>query len=74
MNGQPDLAPEPGVKYAHVSPGDLGACYELFVAADLIQKGFDVFRNLSPNGPTDLVILKQERLLCVQVKNHGKKK
>ncbi len=55
-----------------ISPGDLGASYELFVAAELIQKGFDVFRNLSPNGPSDLVVYKDDILLRVQVKGRAK--
>src|SRR5260370_37710101 len=55
-----------------ISTGDLGASYELFVAAELIQKGFDVFRNLSPNGPADLVVYKDGHLLRVQVKGRAK--
>jgi hypothetical protein len=50
---------------------DLGAAYELLVAADLIRKGFDVFRNMSPNGPVDLVVYKNRRCCRVQVKNIG---
>ncbi|HEY4710097.1 MAG TPA: hypothetical protein VIH46_08005 [Candidatus Acidoferrales bacterium] len=48
--------------------GDLGAAYELAVAADLIKRGFDVFRNLSPNGPADLLVIKSKKILRVQVK------
>jgi hypothetical protein len=54
-----------------ISPSDLGASYELFVAAELIRKGFDVFRNLSPNGPADLVVYKDDMLLRVQVKGRA---
>jgi hypothetical protein len=52
-----------------VSSGDLGAAYELSVAADLIKRGFDVFRNLSPNGKADLLARKGNRTFTVQVKS-----
>lgn len=45
-----------------------GAWGELAVAADLMQRGYEVFRNLSPAGPVDMVVLKDERLWRVQVK------
>ncbi len=51
-----------------ISSGDIGASYELLVSAELMQRGFDVFRNLSPNGPVDLVVYKDGKLLRVQVK------
>src|SRR6266550_2146551 len=51
-----------------ISSGDIGASYELLVSAELMQRGFDVFRNLSPNGPVDLVVYRDGKLLRVQVK------
>lgn len=45
-----------------------GAISELRVAVDLLAKGYDVFRALSPNCPCDLAILKGERLLRVEVR------
>jgi hypothetical protein len=39
-----------------LSRGTTGAVYELEVAADLMRKGFEVYRNLSPNGAADLVV------------------
>ena len=54
-----------------VSASDSGAAAELMVAADLIDRGFDVFRNLSPNGPIDLVVLAGGKLYRVQVKRGG---
>lgn len=45
-----------------------GAISELRVAVDLLAKGYDVFRALSPSCPCDLVILKEGRLLRVEVR------
>lgn len=44
-----------------------GAAHELLVSADLMLKGYEVFRALSPDCPCDLAILKEGRLLRVQV-------
>ena len=40
---------------------------ELLVAADLIRRGYHVFRCLSPHGPCDLAILRDNALLKVEV-------
>jgi hypothetical protein len=46
---------------------DRGAQAELQIAADLINKGLSVFRNLSPVGPVDmLALLPSGRVLKVQ--------
>ena len=45
-----------------------GAISELRVAVDLLTKGYNVFRSLSPNCPCDLAILKDGRLLRVEVR------
>jgi len=51
------------------STGDIGAASELLVAADLMAKGFRVFRNLSPNGPVDLLAnCGSGRIFRIQVK------
>lgn len=52
----------------NLSCGGVGAVGELLVAADLMLKGYDVFRNLSPNGLADLVALKNDRVWRIQVK------
>src|SRR5260370_20407188 len=54
--------------WREISSGDLGAATELWVATDLILKGFDVFRNVSPHGPSDLIALKDDQMFRVQVK------
>jgi hypothetical protein len=50
---------------------DVGAACELIVAADLLRRGFAVYRNVSQAGITDLVALKNGRVLRVQVKHHN---
>ncbi len=45
-----------------------GAISELVVAADLLDRGYSVFRSVSPNSPIDLVVLKSGRLQKVEVK------
>ena len=51
-----------------MSPGTVGAINELKVGEDLLVKGYDVFRALSPTCSCDLVALKNKRLLRVEVK------
>lgn len=52
-----------------ISKSTFGAASELLAATDLIQNGFDVFRNLSPNGPCDLIAMKDGVLLRIEVKS-----
>lgn len=44
-----------------------GAISELRVAVDLLAKGYNVFRALSPSCPCDLVILNNNDILRVEV-------
>jgi len=44
-----------------------GAIHELLVSADLLQRGFAVFRALSASCPCDLAVLQGDRLLRVEV-------
>ena len=56
--------------------GDLGAMAELIVALDLFKKGFEVYRALSGQASSDLVILYKCKLYkTIQVKSNrcGKK-
>lgn len=50
------------------SSGTVGAIYELRIATDLMLKGWYIFRALSPNGPVDLVAIKEDKILRVQVR------
>lgn len=45
-----------------------GAISELRVAIDLMTKGYDVFRAISPSCPCDLAILKNGKLLRIEVR------
>ena len=54
----------------HLPPAAIGAVGELLVAADLIKKGWGVFRALSPIASCDLMICKGDVKATVEVK-HG---
>lgn len=46
----------------------VGAMHEMVVATDLMRRGYHVFRALSPSAPCDLAILKDTRLIRVEVR------
>jgi hypothetical protein len=48
--------------------GTTGAIAELAVCADLLRRGYEVFRAVSQNCSCDLAILKDAKLLRVEVK------
>jgi len=50
------------------STSTTGAISELRVAVDLMSKGYNVFRALSPSCPCDLAILKDGQLLKIEVR------
>jgi hypothetical protein len=50
----------------------IGAIHETQVALDLMRKGWDVFRSMSPTGPVDLVIVCRTVTLRVQVRKAHK--
>ena len=52
---------------AGLPTGTVGAISELKVGADLLGKGFEVFRALSPSCSCDLAILRDGRLVRVEV-------
>jgi hypothetical protein len=59
-----------GKKISHgLSPAKKGALTELIVCADLISKGYDVFRAVSPACPCDLVAAKKNVLIRVEVRS-----
>ena len=51
-----------------LSPGDIGTISELLAANFFLEKGYSVFRSLSPNASCDLIILKEGKPLRVEVK------
>ena len=62
----------PTYEPSKVSSGVIGAMHELLVSADLMRRGYEVFRALSPACSCDLVILKEGRLLRVEVRTAQK--
>ena len=54
--------------YDGIPTGTVGALNELIASCDLMSKGFHVFRALSPSCPSDLIILRGEKSLRVQVR------
>jgi hypothetical protein len=47
--------------------GTVGALHELLVAADLLRRGYEVFRAVSQAASCDLAVLKEGHLLRVEV-------
>ena len=52
----------------NVPTGTVGAIQELRVGADLLMKGYEVFRAMSPCASCDLMILKDKKMLRVEVR------
>lgn len=52
----------------HISRGRVGAISELKVCVDLMIKGYDVFRALSPQSNADLVAIKGDVVLKIEVR------
>ncbi len=50
-----------------LNPSTTGAYHELKVSLDLISKGYEVFRALSPSCSCDLIALKNGKSLRVEV-------
>lgn len=46
----------------------VGALSELTASVDLMKKGYHVFRALSPSCPHDLVIIKDDKTITIQVR------
>lgn len=53
---------------ATIATATTGALSELIVAADLMRRGYSVFRALSPACDCDLAVLKEGRLLRIEVR------
>ena len=48
--------------------GNKGALNELIASTWLLKQGYHVFRNLSAYGPVDLVAMKDDKVLLIDVK------
>lgn len=55
-------------RFAGLPTGAIGAVHEMVVSVDLMRRGYDVFRALSPSGACDLVAFRGDDLLRVEVK------
>lgn len=51
------------------SPGAKGAHGEMVACAWLLARGYDVFRNVSPHGPVDLIAMKGGKTEYFEVKH-----
>lgn len=58
----------PGSTYPGLATGTVGAIAELRVCAELMAKGYDVFRSVSQHCSCDIAILKNRSLLRVEVR------
>jgi Holliday junction resolvase-like predicted endonuclease len=50
------------------SKTSLGAYSELLISCDLMNKGYDVFRSLSPSAKVDLIIRKNKKIHSIEVR------
>lgn len=48
--------------------GTVGALSELLVCTNLLERGFSVFRSVSPSCPCDLIAMKDSKTIRVEVK------
>lgn len=51
-----------------LSPGTVGAIAELVIAVDLMKKGYEVFRAMSPSASCDLLVCKGGKFLRIEAK------
>jgi len=51
-----------------LATGTVGAIQELRVSVDLLSKGYEVFRALSPSCSCDLLALKDKKLVKIEVR------
>lgn len=57
-----------GSPFKHISTGTVGALGELLVSADLMKKGYEVYRALSPSSSCDVLILKNNKMNTVEIR------
>lgn len=55
------------VQFAKMPPGLRGAISELSACADLMERGFLVFRAVAPHGPYDVIAAKGRDVLRVEI-------
>lgn len=52
-----------------LASGTTGAIAELLISADLMRKGWNVFRALSPSCPCDLIIMRDNIIKRIEVRS-----
>lgn len=60
------------VVHTDLSPGTVGAVGELAATIDLVRRGYEVFRAISPSSSCDLLVLKGGRVLRIEVRTAGR--
>lgn len=55
-------------KETKLPSGTVGAISEILVSADLMKKGWDVYRALSPSSYCDLIAIKNDTILKLEVR------
>lgn len=56
---------------AKLNSGKVGAMHEMLVCCDLLKKGYDVFRAVSQSSSCDMVVLKEGKVIRVEVTTGG---
>lgn len=51
-----------------LSSGTVGAISELIISADLMRKGYSIFRALSPSCFCDVIAIKNDRILKIEIR------
>lgn len=54
-------------RHDEMCPGDVGAAHEMLVCVDLLRKGYQVYRSVSPSASFDLAVFRQGELTAVEV-------
>ena len=63
-----------GSTLGHISKGKIGSISELEICAHYLREGYEVFRNVAPDGPADVILWKPEtgELHIIDVKSYVK--
>jgi len=69
-----ERAKSQGLPYVGLSKNAMGALGELRVSADLMMRGYEVFRAVSPAASCDLIAIKDGRLLRIESRTAAYKK
>lgn len=59
---------------SHLNASEIGAWAEMVAASDLLRRGYQVFRAVSPSAPCDFVVVIENRCCRVEVKTAHRKK